>query len=272
MPKWIWLAGGGVGVLGLGFWLFRERELDDAVDAAVTEVVSAGGAVVAAAQKLGLQAFLTASGNAAAPYGAVIDQVANEQNISPFVIVALGDRETRWGMASAYRNQTGDYAKRAWTSAQIEKVPVTPVGTAPAASDGSPRWYVMPADGLGWGRGLMQVDYASWYDWLASNDWRDPYVNITKGVQILKQKMKYLAGKGLVGDDLTAAGLAAYNAGEGNVWKAWSNAIAQGQNPRQALDKVTTGGDYSASVLTTIANLTNAYAMAEAAQPTEGQA
>lgn len=44
----------------------------------------------------------------------------------------------------------------------------------------------MPEDGAGWGRGLMQVDYAVHYDWVSTSKWGDPLVNIEKAAELLK--------------------------------------------------------------------------------------
>lgn len=102
----------------------------------------------------------------------------------------------------------------------------------------------------GHGRGLMQVDDRYHAEWLASNPWWEPRTNIDKGAAILNQKLaffqatpgsspvkvsvrlpgeterrNYYIGQGgdyadvrpLSGMALLAAGLAAYNAGEGNT-------------------------------------------------------
>lgn len=183
----------------------------------------------------------------AQPYSDVILKVANEQNVDPFIIVALGERESHWG-ALLDSNGLGDN---------------------------------------GHGHGIMQVDDRYFADWLAANAWQDPYTNITKGVQILQDKMRYLAGSGsgtvkigssvasrlgvaagetypdprpLTGDDLVHAAIAAYNGGEGAV----TQAIAAGG--MSAVDRVTTGGNYSADVISTVASLTNSFNSEVAAQ------
>jgi len=92
----------------------------------------------------------------AGPYADVILRVAEEENLSPFLLYAIGARESGWGSYLTPKGPggTGDY---------------------------------------GHGRGLMQIDDRSNQAWLAANDWRDPLVNLRRGVSILKGKMRFLA-------------------------------------------------------------------------------
>lgn len=200
------------------------------------------GTMIVDASKSAL--FQSVIPSTAEPYADVILQVAREQNIDPFIIVALGDRETRWG-----------------TGAGLDQY-------GPAGRGDS-----------GHGHGLMQIDDRSWGSWLASNSWWDPYTNITKGVQVLKGKRAYLSGasqgtvtvgsrvagllgvssgaypdpRPLTGDILDQASIAAYNAGEGSVLQAYAAGGLQG------IDKVTAGKNYSTDVLTKIATWTNSF-------------
>jgi len=81
----------------------------------------------------------------------------------------------------------------------------------------------------------MQVDDRSWGSWLASHDGgMDPASNIMKGAEILRSSIDYFHGN-------VREGVAAYNAGAGNV----EAAIREGHSP----DYYTTGGNYSADVL-----------------------
>ncbi len=172
----------------------------------------------------------------AQPYGDIMLQVAREESFDPFLLFALGDRESRWGELLSPRG---------------------PAGTGDA----------------GHGHGLMQIDDRSFASWLAANDWTDPLTNVRKGVQIWKQKMAFfqtdvpVAGltdgvtvtigtksaskrnispgqypdpRPLQGDPLIAAATAAYNTGEGNVLMN----LAAGLSP----DATTTGGDYAGDV------------------------
>lgn len=142
----------------------------------------------------------------AKPYAEVILRVAGEEAVSPFLIYAIGDQESRWGRA--------------------------------LSSDGT-------GDG-GHGHGIMQIDDRSFGTWLASNNWRDPYTNVKKGIQILKGKRTYLTNKVPL-HKLEEASIAAYNTGEGNVAKS----IAAGRHP----DSTTAGGSYSASIYRRIADI-----------------
>jgi len=140
----------------------------------------------------------------AQPYADVIRQVASERGVDPLLIAAIGQQESRWGQALSPRG---------------------PGGTGSGGHD----------------RGLMQISDQTWGDWLAANDWTDPYTNVSKGAEILASNLSYFGGKGFEGDDLTHAALAAYNGGPGRVWAA----IQNGASP----DSVTTGGNYGASVM-----------------------
>lgn len=118
----------------------------------------------------------------AKPYAQVILRVAREEGISPQLIFAIGEQESRWGQALS---------------------PAGPGGTG---------------DG-GHGHGIMQIDDRSFGDWLLTNNWTDPYTNVKKGVKILKSKRSYLASR-VPAALLEEATIAAYNTGEGRVAKS----------------------------------------------------
>jgi hypothetical protein len=106
--------------------------------------------------------------------------------------------------------------------------------------------YYIPADFLGWGRGLMQIDY----DASQSVAWGDPLSNIRAGAKILGQKRdrvrQLCANVGILlsDTDLEQAAVAAYNGGEKGVF----NMIRSGQPP----DAATKGKNYSSDVLSTV--------------------
>lgn len=180
-----------------------------------------GGEIVDAAKQ---SIFSYVIPSAAQPYSDVILQVASEQSIDPLLITALGEQETQWTTAAGY-SPKGD-----------------PRGTGDA----------------GHGHGIMQIDDRTWGDWLASHDWGDPYTNITKGVQILKQNLAYFAGKGLTGSTQLKAALAAYNHGPGNVWAN----IQANRDIDYGTSQSSVSGQrlgYSASVLTLLASLTDSF-------------
>lgn len=85
----------------------------------------------------------------------------------------------------------------------------------------------------GWGYGLMQIDFATWRDWLDKETWKDPLENIAKGAEILSAYY----------DDLPSINhtIAAYNAGVTRVKRLDTDNV----------DTVTTGKDYSSDVLAT---------------------
>ena len=184
----------------------------------------------------------------AGPYADVILRVAEEENLSPFLLYAIGARESGWGSYLTPKGPggTGDY---------------------------------------GHGRGLMQIDDRSNQAWLAANDWRDPLVNLRRGVSILKGKMRFLANnfpvpgltdgktvtisekaaatrgikaggykdpRPLSGDLLLRASVAAYNGGEGAVLQS----LAAGLDPDTTTAKGPSGRpDYSSDVLARAATL-----------------
>lgn len=183
-------------------------------------------------------AFATAIGSrrrSAAQYAPIILRVARETNLDPFLIFALGDRESQWGDA------------------------LTPKGPGGTGD-------------FGHGRGLMQIDDRSNAAWLAANDWRDPYKNVRRGAEILLGKMRFFTGKSIVkgytdgmfvsidksaeklgvapgkyrdprplsGTRLIEASIAAYNTGEANVLMA----IAAGL----PAETTTAHGDYLTDV------------------------
>ena len=161
----------GAGLLGLGVLLFMKRK-------DISELASA--ALDSANDEL----FKLSLPSTAQPYADVIKQVAAETGMDPFILAALGDRETGWGTVRGSGGTTG-------TS-------------------------IIGADGTG--HGLMQIDSGTWGDWIAANNWQDPYTNVKKGAEILSSDMDYFANKGVEGDDQVQAALAAYNHGPGNVW------------------------------------------------------
>lgn len=209
--------------------------------------------------------------NYAKPFASAIADAAAAANVDPCLLFGLGDRETGWGTVFAYKQDAGDWAPRSWTEANIAAFPhVRRIGV-----DAHGRFLVMPEDGLGWGRGLMQLDFADQYDWLKSHDWRDPKQNVARGLEVLAQKKAFFSTRAisrpvsdgtsvtvndwfaqtfrvsagiypdprpLEGGVLEAAAIAAYNAAKENVLRM----IVAGGIGR--MDEVTTGKNYSADV------------------------
>lgn len=257
LPVWAWagVAAGG----GLALWA----------------VFSKGGSMKLDATQQAV--FTNALPTHARPYAAIIIRVAEEAGADPFAIFALGDRESLWGAAGAYRQQTGDWGARSR--------PVSSARAKPEVykilSDDGVNAKVMPADGLGWGRGLMQIDWEQQFAWVSSHDWRDSYQNVTYGASYLKtllgifssqnglspvatggsvmvspsyanwinqiQKRSDLKGgifkdpRPLAGKALQGAAVAAYNTGPSNVVRN----LALGLTPEAS----TTGGDYTGDTM-----------------------
>ncbi len=137
---------------------------------------------------------------------------------------------------------TGDLAPR-----KLSRVPVSLQSmVVPVGTDKDGNTLVMPGDGLGWGRGLSQIDWMS-HEFARTGDWRDPTANLLYGESMLAALFEqwrsdpsaYLWGDGNLG--VYRLALAAYNAGSGAV-KAALNA---GHDP----DSVTDQKNYSSDVL-----------------------
>ena len=196
----------GFGLLSAGVLLFMRRK---SLSTLATSAIDEANDIY----------FQLAIPNEAGPYARVIKQVAAETGIDPFVITAIGMRETGWG-TSRYLDQPG-----------------------PAGRGDN-----------GHGHGLMQIDDRTWASWLGSHDWADPYTNISKGAEIYSANLDYFVNRGLTGDLLARAALAAYNHGPGNVWQN----IQAGRDP----DVGTASGNYSAAVWGQANALAGSYASA----------
>ncbi len=213
--KWS-LWGSGVALAGgIGWWFYsRSRALD-----ALGVPMEAAG--------ITLEGFTAALPPEGKPYAGVIWQVYQETGIDPLILAAIASQETHFGTASDCNPKgpgcTGDFTPRAWTK--------NPDGTVMA----------LPPDGLGWGRGIWQMDYWWWRSWLDGNDWRNPYVNCSKAASILLDDAKWLSIRGVSGDLLLRGALAAYNANRAKVLSL----IHAAQDPDLATGKNT----YAARVL-----------------------
>jgi hypothetical protein len=117
---------------------------------------------------------------------------AKKYDVDPWTLAGIMYRESLGGAALSPKNDaggTGDFIAR-------------PAGRTWAQPDGS-RYVVgasgMPEDGLGWGRGLMQIDWAVHHQWFkrVGSAWRDPQVNVDKGAELLKERVQFFtAGPG----------------------------------------------------------------------------
>jgi hypothetical protein len=144
-----------------------------------------------------------------------ISDASTQYNVARELIYAVGSRESAWGLTLKPKGPsgTGDWGRR----------------------NGQ-----MPPDGLGWGRGLMQIDYAA-HEFARTGNWRDPHDNIFYGCEELSSDIEFFAKAAYPNVDPVRAGVAAYNCGRGNVVKAI--------NAGQDVDQYTTGHDYSRDVV-----------------------
>lgn len=200
-------------------------------------------------------------------YSDLILQVSHETGIDPYILFAIGDRESNWG--TQLRQGTGDWTAR--SGAAWGRTPgATQVRTLPtgwnAGSIASP--FAIPADGLGWGRGLMQLDLQN----SIGIDWQDPLTNIREAAKLYQKSLTFFAGNAAIpgytdgsqvfidssaarlgvepgaypdprplqGELLAQSAAAAYNGGNAGVLMALAAGAGQ--------DATTTGADYSADV------------------------
>lgn len=166
---------------------------------------------------------------AANTYRSHIDAATQRFGFQPSLIAGIGSRESKWGLDRSLRpgpgpGGTGDFTRR-----------------PPNVNPRLPRPGTLPPDGLGFGRGLMQIDY----DWHAfarnQGQWADPRQNIFYACEVLKDMHRSMKQQtSLTGKHLLRAAVAAYNAGPSRVVVA----IRSGED----VDFFTTGRDYSANV------------------------
>jgi len=101
-------------------------------------------------------------------------------------------------------------------------------------------------NGIYHGYGLMQIDDRSFPAFTKSLAWSNPDENIKFGASVLRGKIRFFEKKKdiikiLPEWNIERLGIAAYNAGEGNVMKS----VIRGENP----DLITAHGSYSNKVL-----------------------
>jgi hypothetical protein len=163
----------------------------------------------------------TAEIDEAKRYVDAVQAAAADTGLDPVLLCAVVSRESAWGLTLK---------------------PPGPEGTGDFVRRNPATWhYALPPDGLGWGRGLMQIDYQQ--EFAKSGDWKDPTANILYGSRLLKANIDYFtaATNGLNVPDPVRAGVAAYNCGRGNVHKALGN--------KMDVDTYSNGHDYSADVM-----------------------
>jgi len=268
-PFWVALAAGVVlwGVLARR----KVEEVAQAVTQAEDTIVTEAQQAAQAAGDTIVSAFEAATKlpTAALTYVPMLKASADKYNVSPWLLAGIMMRESAAGTVLKPPGPagTGDFGKR--PPGRQYKQADGSIYTVPASG--------MPEDGQGWGRGLMQIDWAVHNDWCTNNDWTDPQTNIDFAAEVLAQNFAYFVraassagvkvdawrltglkdGNGkivvpgwpiqsvgpfpdprpLAGDALNKAALAAYNAGPSGVLQA----IAAGLDPSTP----TTGTDYA---------------------------
>jgi hypothetical protein len=161
--------------------------------------------------------------HAAARYGASIIAAAADFGLPPAIITALGSRESRWGLALNPKGPSG-------TSDLVPRPFLRPH-----------RSQSLPADGRGFKRGLMQIDYDA-HEFSRSGAWQSPDANIRYACGLLREATTQIRRRTVLhGQALTRAALAAYNCGIGNVMRAVQHGFE--------LDFYTAGRDYGHDVL-----------------------
>ncbi len=156
-------------------------------------------------------------------YGGIIDRVAADCGLLPSVIAGFGSRQSGWG---------------------LDLSPLGPFGS----TDFAPRHYrtgerqgVLPPDGDGFARGLMQLDYDE-HDIARGREWQDPEANIVAACDAIVTNRAYLRKRTMLqGFGLLRAAFAAFDCGLEHVL----HATRQGLD----VDAVTTNQNFGRDVL-----------------------
>lgn len=130
-------------------------------------------------------AFKAALPAAVGQYAPQILSAAQRYGVDPFALAAIMYNESRGGVATGYRPQgpagTGDFVPRG-----PKGVSLPPGWQASGYAKFANPATGLPPDGLGWGRGLMQIDYGANNAWVVANDWRNAQTNIDKAADIFR--------------------------------------------------------------------------------------
>lgn len=161
---------------------------------------------------------------AAIAFKDLILEAAAARTIPPAIVAAIGSVESGWG-----------------TSALMQ--PNGPTGTGdrtPRAPDPPLRPGSMPTDGLGFGRGLMQIDWNA-HSFARTGNWQDAGANIGFACDLLAaDRDRFVAHMSMSADDAMMAAIAAYNAGFGGA-----SSLIKSQGMKAAFAP----GSYAAKVL-----------------------
>jgi len=184
------------------------------------------------------------------PYLVIAHAAEHRHGVDYRLIIAVMDRESTCGLTlrPIGPRGTGDWSPRKWMRYRGSilgpqlKHWVDEVGDE----------VCMPLDGHGWGRGLMQIDYADpdnaeFLAWLLPHGtpaWQDATENIDFGTRKLAKLIQVFNGN----EGLAAS---AYNAGVPAVSRATMGLTlpAKPETLQRAADSVTTNKDYGSDVL-----------------------
>ncbi len=161
---------------------------------------------------------------AALAFKDLVLQAATANAVPPDIVAAIGSVESAWGTSTLMQ-------------------PNGPAGTGdrkPREPDPPQRPGSMPTDGLGFGRGLMQIDWDA-HDFARTGNWQDASANIGFACKLLAECRDQFKSKlKLNADDAMMAAIAAYNAGFGGA-----SALIKAQGLKAAFAP----GQYAAKVL-----------------------
>lgn len=162
---------GGVALIALGLLFTNRRKI----------VETASGLFGKAFDFAKGQAFKLALPSNVARYSAEMLSAGQRYGIDPWVLAGLMYGESLGGDALKPPGPTGtgDFIPRGSGSSYFKYA-------NPATG--------LPPDGLGWGRGLMQIDYGVHYDWFKSGaNWRDPQTIIDKAASVFAEHLKFFS-------------------------------------------------------------------------------
>ncbi|HET7884279.1 MAG TPA: hypothetical protein VFL55_25555 [Acetobacteraceae bacterium] len=143
-----------------------------------------------------LEQALTAELPAALSFKPLIDAAVSANNVRPAIIAAIGSVESGWGTSSLMH-------------------PTGPTGTGdrtPRRPNPPQRPDSMPTDGLGFGRGLMQIDWDA-HEFARTGNWRDAAANIAFACELYAANRDQFVRQGHTAEDAAIAAIAAYNMG-----------------------------------------------------------
>ncbi len=123
-----------------------------------------------------------------ARWSAEILNASQTYGVDPFVLAGIMYNESRGGDALSPGKDVS--VKNGGPSGTGDFIPRKPGNAYYQYADTRTG---LPPDGLGWGRGLMQIDYGVHNAWVTTHDWRSPQVNINKGAEIFRDALKYFS-------------------------------------------------------------------------------